>query len=146
MTVRKGASFTHKSSGWLKFTDAAIKYINDHCQHVVFILWGEFAQKKSTMINLAKHHVLKSAHPSPMSAKTGFFGNGHFVATNKWLEKQSLTPIDWNLSATPPLTVTQAQRSAQEEKQHLQPEDEEPEDQSLDDDGDDDDDDKGSML
>jgi len=113
MTVRSGQTLAHKSSGWTKFTDAAIKYINDKCDHVVFIMWGEVAQKQAPSINLAKHYVLKTAHPSPKSAHLGFFGCNHFRKANKWLESQQLSPINWHLSEQMPASAPSPETSQQ---------------------------------
>lgn len=95
LTVREHAAGSHQKQGWETFTDSVIKHISDRCEHVVFILWGSYAQSKSSLIDSNKHFVLKSAHPSPLSAYRGFFGNHHFSLTNMYLKKWGKTEIDW---------------------------------------------------
>ncbi|HEY0356838.1 MAG TPA: uracil-DNA glycosylase [Flavisolibacter sp.] len=97
LTVRAGEPMSHAKIGWHIFTNAVISKISELKEHVVFILWGKFAQEKMELINVKKHHILKSAHPSPLSANTGFFGNRHFSKTNIYLMKQGKDPIDWAL-------------------------------------------------
>ena len=97
LTVRAGEPFSHSKYGWAEFTDAVIKKISDHKQHIVFILWGKFAQDKQQLIDENKHLVLKAAHPSPFSAEKGFFGCRHFSKTNSYLMQSSEQPIDWKL-------------------------------------------------
>lgn len=97
LTVEAAQPMSHSKIGWHHFTDAVIRTISAHKQHVVFMLWGRFAQGKETLIDTAKHLVLKAAHPSPLSAHNGFFGCGHFKKTNEYLEQQGLQPIDWGL-------------------------------------------------
>jgi uracil-DNA glycosylase len=96
LTVKASSAGSHQNKGWETFTDAVIKCISDEKQHVVFLLWGSYAQKKGEIIDRKKHEVLMSAHPSPFSADRGFFGNGHFVKANEYLKKQGLTEIDWS--------------------------------------------------
>ncbi|HEY1096149.1 MAG TPA: uracil-DNA glycosylase family protein, partial [Alphaproteobacteria bacterium] len=79
-----------------QFTDAVIKTLNHGKEHIVFMLWGAYAQKKGAFIDRQKHRVLQSAHPSPLSAHRGFLGNGHFSATNDYLEKTGQTTIKWD--------------------------------------------------
>ena len=97
LTVRAGEPFSHSKYGWAEFTDAVIKKISDHKQHIVFILWGKFAQDKQQLIDENKHLVLKAAHPSPFSAEKGFFGCRHFSKTNSYLMQSSEQPSDWKL-------------------------------------------------
>ena len=96
LTVRAGSPASHSSIGWTEFTDAVIKYISDHCSGVVFLLWGNFARSKKTLIDTTRHHVLEAAHPSPL-ARGAFFGCRHFSKTNEILIKEGKTPIDWRL-------------------------------------------------
>lgn len=95
LTVSAGRPGSHRGWGWERFTDAIVSRINDHCQGVVFLLWGRHAQQKGGLVDPVKHLILTSPHPSPYSAHTGFFGNGHFKKTNEWLEKQGKKPIVW---------------------------------------------------
>ncbi|MGZ8545708.1 MAG: uracil-DNA glycosylase [Flavisolibacter sp.] len=97
LTVRAGEPMSHARIGWHIFTNAVITKISELKSKVVFLLWGKFAQEKTELIDLKKHHVLKSAHPSPLSAHNGFFGNRHFSKTNTFLMKQGLDPINWSL-------------------------------------------------
>lgn len=95
LTVREHQAGSHQKHGWETFTDSVIKLISDKCNNVVFILWGSYAQSKSALIDSSRHFVLKSAHPSPLSAYRGFFGNHHFSLTNMYLQKVGKKPIDW---------------------------------------------------
>lgn len=95
LTVREHQANSHAKSGWETFTDAVIKHISEQKDHVVFILWGNYAQQKAQYINEQKHLVLRSAHPSPLSAYHGFFNNHHFSLTNAFLAKHQLSPIKW---------------------------------------------------
>lgn len=95
LSVRSGQANSHAGYGWHEFTDAVISAIGHSCEHIVFLLWGSFAGKKGTLIDGTKHLVLKSAHPSPLSAHKGFFGNGHFKKANEYLEAHGRAPIDW---------------------------------------------------
>lgn len=97
LTVRAHTPGSHQKLGWERFTDHVISEISSKKNGVVFLLWGKFAQQKEHLIDTAKHHVLKAAHPSPFSAYNGFFGCKHFSATNKILEKQGLKPINWQI-------------------------------------------------
>lgn len=98
LTVRANEPASHSKIGWMNFTDAVIKKISDEKANVVFVLWGKFAQDKQVLIDATKHHILKAAHPSPLSAHNGFFGCKHFSRINQLLMKDGLDPIDWNLS------------------------------------------------
>lgn len=95
LTVRKSQAGSHQNKGWETFTDAIIKIVSDNKNHVVFLLWGAYAQKKTGLIDESKHLVLKSPHPSPFSADRGFFGNNHFKLTNEYLESHSKNSIVW---------------------------------------------------
>ena len=95
LTVQANTAGSHQKKGWEEFTDAVIKHISDEKEHVVFILWGAYAQKKGSVIDTKKHLVLQSAHPSPFSADNGFFGSKPFSKTNDYLVEHDETPIDW---------------------------------------------------
>ena len=95
LTVRKGEAHSHKDIGWEIFTDEVIKAISDYREDVVFILWGKPAQQKIKLIDTAKHHIIKSVHPSPLSAYRGFFGSKPYSRTNDYLESKGKTPIQW---------------------------------------------------
>lgn len=95
LTVRESSAGSHQKKGWEKFTDAVIKAVNDQSKNVVFILWGAYAHKKGAIIDVQKHYVIKSAHPSPLSAHNGFFGSQPFSKTNTYLESIGKEPINW---------------------------------------------------
>lgn len=95
LTVREGHAGSHQGHGWEQFTDAVIRILSKERTGLVFILWGSYAQSKAYMIDQQKHLVLKSVHPSPLSAHRGFFGNHQFSRTNAYLVQQGLTPILW---------------------------------------------------
>ncbi|WP_290796584.1 uracil-DNA glycosylase [Flavihumibacter sp. UBA7668] len=97
LTVRANEPGSHAKIGWMDFTDAVIRTVSDRKEHVVFLLWGRFAQEKQVLIDETKHLVLKAAHPSPFSADKGFFGCRHFSKTNEYLVKNGIDPIDWSL-------------------------------------------------
>jgi uracil-DNA glycosylase len=97
LTVRDGQAASHQGKGWERFTDAAIKVISEKCEHVVFILWGNFAQAKAQLIDSDKHFILKGVHPSPLSASRGFFGCRHFSQTNRLLSSVGYKEIDWSV-------------------------------------------------
>ena len=97
LTVRAHQANSHRGKGWEDFTDAAIRILNDQDRPIVFILWGSPAQKKAMMLHNPKHLILKAPHPSPLSAYRGFFGSKPFSQTNDFLEKNGLTPIDWQI-------------------------------------------------
>ncbi len=97
LTVRANEAGSHQNKGWETFTDNIIKNISDNKEHVVFILWGRFAQSKEILIDSSKHFILKAAHPSPFSAYNGFFGCKHFSRTNEYLEQNGIDKIDWQL-------------------------------------------------
>jgi len=96
LTVRAHQAGSHQKRGWEQFTDQAIKKVSEHCEHVVFLLWGTYAQKKSMLIDSGKHLILKTVHPSPLSAHRGFLGCKHFSMTNEYLIANGKKPIDWN--------------------------------------------------
>ena len=95
LTVERGNAGSHQGKGWEIFTDAIIEALNLHRDHIVFLLWGSYAQKKGQFIDTNKHLVLKSPHPSPLSAHRGFFGNRHFSNTNSYLQQHGLESINW---------------------------------------------------
>lgn len=95
LTVRANQAGSHQNKGWEQFTDAVINKINEQKQHVVFILWGNYAISKAKFIDQNKHLVLTSVHPSPLSASRGFFGNHHFRKANDFLVKNKLQPVQW---------------------------------------------------
>ena len=97
LTVRGGEPMSHSRLGWEKFTNTVIEKVSDLKEHVVFVLWGKFAQEKQALIDEKKHYIIKSAHPSPLSAKNGFFGSRPFSKINNYLVKQGIDPIDWAL-------------------------------------------------
>ena len=95
LTVVVGKAGAQQNRGWVKFTDKVIETVNRECDHVVFILWGAYAQKKAAFVDRKKHLVLESVHPSPLSAHRGFFGSKPFSKANVWLKSQGLRPIQW---------------------------------------------------
>ena len=95
LTVREHQAGAHQGKGWEEFTDAVIKTLSDKKEGLVFILWGSYAQSKAKLIDGHKHQILRSAHPSPLSAYRGFFGNHHFSLTNDYLSKHGKTIINW---------------------------------------------------
>ena len=97
LTVRAGEPMSHSKIGWAAFTDTVIKKISDTREHVVFLLWGKFALDKKILIDETKHLVLRSAHPSPLSAFAGFFGCKHFSKANAYLMSKGIDPVDWSL-------------------------------------------------
>ena len=97
LTVEQSKAGAHQGKGWEAFTDAAIAALNVHRDGLVFVLWGSYAQKKGAFIDESKHLVLKSVHPSPLSAHRGFFGNHQFSTINQHLIKQGQSPIDWQI-------------------------------------------------
>ena len=97
LTVQQGMAGSHQGKGWEGFTDAAIDALNRERGGLVFMLWGSYAQKKGQLIDGSRHCVLRSVHPSPLSAHRGFIGCGHFSAANQYLESRGVDPIDWSL-------------------------------------------------
>ena len=94
-SVRAHQAGSHQRKGWEEFTDAAIRALATQREGIVFILWGSYAQKKGAFIDRTRHLVLTSAHPSPLSAWNGFFGNKHFSRANEYLIKYGESPIEW---------------------------------------------------
>lgn len=97
LTVEAGKAGSHQKRGWESFTDAVIRTVSAQEQPVVFILWGNHAQKKTALIDAGRHCVIASAHPSPLSARRGFFGSRPFSRTNAFLREQGRQPVDWAL-------------------------------------------------
>jgi len=95
LTVEDGEAGSHQGWGWEEFTDKVIETISDEREHVVFLLWGKYAQSKKKLIDTDKHFILETTHPSPLSARRGFIGSKQFSKTNKYLTDQGLTEIDW---------------------------------------------------
>ena len=94
LTVQAHAAASHSGRGWEQFTDAVIRAVSTR-DNIVYLLWGSFAQKKAAIVDVNKNLILKSAHPSPLSAYRGFFGNKHFSQTNEYLASHGKTPIEW---------------------------------------------------
>ena len=97
LTVEQGRAGSHAKMGWQRLTDRIIEVISEKRSDVVFLLWGAHAQSKAKLIDPTRHLLLKSVHPSPLSAHRGFIGNGHFSRTNQFLKQRGLEPIDWKL-------------------------------------------------
>lgn len=97
LTVRAHVAASHQGHGWERFTDRVIQVVNDKSSSLVFILWGAAARKKKAMINTTRHTVIESAHPSPLSARNGFFGSRPFSKANDALARNGLPPVDWSL-------------------------------------------------
>lgn len=97
LTVEEARAASHQGRGWETFTDAVIRSVNEQCEHVVFLLWGAYAQKKAAFVDRSRHLVLKAPHPSPLSAHAGFLGCRHFSQANRYLEEKGRAPIDWQL-------------------------------------------------
>lgn len=97
LTVEAGKAHSHASLGWEKFTDRVIAALNDHREGLVFLLWGNHAQKKGQYIDRQRHHVLMAPHPSPLSAHRGFLGCAHFSQTNQFLTEEGKQPITWQI-------------------------------------------------
>lgn len=98
LTVRAHQAASHAGRGWELFTDAVIERLNREREHLVFMLWGSYAQKKGAFIDRQRHLVLTAPHPSPLSAHRGFLGCRHFSQANTYLARHGMTPIDWNLN------------------------------------------------
>jgi uracil-DNA glycosylase len=98
LTVRANMAGSHQNKGWENFTDAVIRTLSEQKEHLVFLLWGNYAQAKEALIDTGRHTVLKAAHPSPFSVQRGFFGCRHFSRTNELLAGYGKTPINWNLN------------------------------------------------
>jgi uracil-DNA glycosylase len=97
LTVEQGRAGSHAGAGWQTFTDRIIQVVSERRPHLVFMLWGAHAQSKQPLIDATRHLILRSPHPSPLSAHRGFIGNGHFSRANRFLEQHGMTPIDWRL-------------------------------------------------
>jgi uracil-DNA glycosylase len=97
LTVEAGRAGAHQGKGWEGFTDAAVDALNREREHLVFMLWGSYAQAKGKLIDGDRHCVLKAPHPSPLSAHRGFLGCGHFSAANAYLQAHGREPVDWSL-------------------------------------------------
>jgi uracil-DNA glycosylase len=97
LTVEDSNANAHQGKGWEQFTDKIIEVVNTHREHVVFMLWGSYAQKKGAMIDTTRHCVLKAPHPSPLSAYRGFFGCQHFSKANTYLQQHGRQAINWQL-------------------------------------------------
>lgn len=95
LTVEAHKAGSHRGKGWETFTEATVRYLDEKSDHLVFLLWGRDARSKKPLINQQKHLVLESAHPSPLSAHSGFFGNGHFLKANEFLKSHGLDEIVW---------------------------------------------------
>ena len=95
LTVRAGSAGSHQGKGWEQFTDSIIDSLSSNRNNLVFMLWGSYAQKKGASIDQSKHIVMKSVHPSPLSAHRGFFGNKHFSRANEYLTSNGKSPIEW---------------------------------------------------
>ena len=97
LTVRENQAGSHQNRGWEQFTDAAIRRLSDERSGLVFILWGNYAMAKRSLIDTSKHHILTAVHPSPLSAHRGFFGCRHFSQTNQLLRKGGMGEVDWRI-------------------------------------------------
>ena len=97
LTVRHKSANSHKNKGWEKFTDAVIKKLNDRDEQVIFLLWGGYAKKKADLIDTNRHKIISAPHPSPFSARTGFFGSKPFSKINSLLEEAGHQPVNWQL-------------------------------------------------
>ena len=95
LTVRAHQALSHQNKGWERFTDAAISVLNRDRENIVFMLWGAYAQNKGASIDPSRHLVLKTVHPSPLSASRGFFGCSHFSKCNEWLSARGIEPVKW---------------------------------------------------
>jgi uracil-DNA glycosylase len=109
LTVEQGLPGSHQGKGWEGFTDAAVDALNRQRDGIVFLLWGSYAQRKGRLIDVSRHLVLSSVHPSPLSAHRGFLGCGHFSAANAWLAQHGQSPVDWSL---PPRAELEAGHAA----------------------------------
>lgn len=97
LTVRANQAGSHQNHGWERFTDKVIFLLSEMREHLVFILWGKYAQNKELLIDASKHGIIKSAHPSPFSADRGFFGSKPFSGANQYLEQHGIEPVNWSL-------------------------------------------------
>ena len=97
LTVRAHQAFSHQGHGWETFTDAVIRAVNEQNRPIVFILWGKPAQSKKKMLTNPAHLIIESPHPSPLSARRGFFGSKPFSKTNEFLQSHGVEPVDWQI-------------------------------------------------
>ena len=97
LTVERGLAASHQGQGWERFTDAVVRAVNEQASPAVFMLWGSYAQRKAAFVDGSRHLILKTPHPSPLSAHQGFIGCGHFSKANVFLEKRGLPLVDWQL-------------------------------------------------
>jgi len=95
LTVERGRAGAHQGRGWERFTDAIVRQLSEGRQHLVFLLWGSYAQKKGAVVDRSRHLVLTAPHPSPLSAGRGFFGCAHFSKANRYLAEHDQAPVDW---------------------------------------------------
>ena len=112
LTVRAHTPNSHKDKGWETFTDAVIRKVSEKQDPVVFVLWGAYAQKKEKLIDTGRHYVVKSAHPSPLSARNGFFGSRPFSRANEALIAAGREPVDWTIPARSAAEVQPVRASA----------------------------------
>ncbi|MDP2286540.1 MAG: uracil-DNA glycosylase, partial [Pseudohongiella sp.] len=98
LTVEHALAGSHQGKGWEMFTDRIVRLLNDQREHLVFMLWGSYAQKKGAIIDRQRHLVLEAPHPSPLSAHRGFFGTKHFSSANRYLIDNGISPINWQLT------------------------------------------------
>lgn len=97
LTVEQGRPGAHQGKGWEEFTDHVVQVLDREREGLVFMLWGSYAQKKGRIVDARRHRVLRTTHPSPLSAHRGFLGSGHFSAANEYLQRRDMAPIDWSL-------------------------------------------------
>jgi len=97
LTVEQGRAGAHQGKGWEGFTDHVVEVLAREHEGLVFMLWGSYAQKKGRVVDAGRHRVLRTTHPSPLSAHRGFLGSGHFSAANQYLQRRGMAPIDWSL-------------------------------------------------
>ena len=112
LTVRAGAAGSHQGKGWETFTDEVIRAVDAKAERVVFVLWGAYARRKRALVTGAHHVVIESAHPSPLSARNGFFGSRPFSRVNAALAEAGLAPIDWRLPDAPDGVAADADAAA----------------------------------
>ena len=101
LTVRASTAGSHQNKGWEQFTDKVIQSLSAGREHLVFMLWGNYARAKKTLIDTQKHFVLEAPHPSPLSANNGFFGCRHFSKANEYLRNHGMEPVDWSVKKRP---------------------------------------------
>lgn len=107
LTVESGKAASHQGKGWELFTDKVIEVLNQGSEHLVFMLWGSYAQRKGAMIDRNRHLVLQSPHPSPLSAHRGYFGNKHFSRANAYLSEHACEAINWSVDASVDVAATE---------------------------------------